>query len=286
MFSNRPNTQVVKSVLISSASVLVAVLLASLPPILAGEGLSGSESYNELTIAGLFRAIALSLLGVVFVALVLHRRLSGWTGFHRLFAFGVLSTCLGLFGYLAVGHFYDLQSFLSSFVPRESDWYSRHQLLMPLGFASLFVVFLHLVRTSQVRTVFILVTAGMVILNVSISSEYRLDALKQSSLLSQIDSKERDLKQFSQFVVIDNAELFNARGRLIRGYEFEAMLRRILRRDDIRAERYLNVLFDPSLLNPSKPTALLAISSGRGRLATHLQNEAVIDLAISSHEFP
>jgi hypothetical protein len=51
--------------------------------------------------------------------------------------FGLFILALGTCPYLAVGHFANLSDWITMWLPDNSDWDSRHQLLQGMGFALL-----------------------------------------------------------------------------------------------------------------------------------------------------
>jgi len=112
-----------------------------------------------------------------------------------------------------------------NFVPRASDWDSRQQLLLGLGFSLITVGFLELVPKNVAKNMFGFAVVVSVFLNFSFMRDYLMDWKKQTQIVSSIENLEIPLDSKIVMVVeSDAAKRFNARGRNIRNYEWEALL--------------------------------------------------------------
>jgi hypothetical protein len=186
-----------------------------------------------------------------------------------LIGWGFLSLAFGASAYMAGGHLVDLSDWIISFVPNFSDWDSRHQLLLPLGFSLIIVGALSGPAADNGRA---LKSAGVtafavisVILNFTFSQEYYLDSLKQNEVIDQFSELE-ELKTNSNLMISDDAFRFNARGRVLRPYEWEAMLAKSAHGDKeftVELTRFVRC-------DEFKPTLLLTVIGTNGRLESLL----------------
>jgi len=187
---------------------------------------------------------------------------------------GLCLTWIGMFPYMALGHFPNLNALLIGFVPGSSDWDSRHQLLMPLGLAVVIVGIFNWLNPRSLLRGTIVVGLLSSILNLSFSQEYYLDSIKTTRVIEALKSNEdvRDVK----FALIDDQALrFNARGRSIRSYEWDAMLRAANPNLDQGTDvlRYV----DCETLNPD---AIIVIQATNGKLKTLLTRDPGISITV------
>lgn len=192
--------------------------------------------------------------------------------------FGLFALSIGAFPYMVGGHLVDISDWLITFIPNFSDWNSRHQLLLPLGLALIIGGSLSLDSEKPLRwnssPTFSIVIIFCVVLNVTFAQEYFLDGKKQESILAEM-VKNEDLKNSTSILVDDSAVRFNARGRLIRSYEWEAMLEKVFG-DDSRKVTYLQYVNCEEF----QPDAILHISAPNGRLESTLRRSVDIDLRV------
>lgn len=175
--------------------------------------------------SGLVRAILLFVVG--FLILLWFRKFSNQESEiqirYLLIASGLLLLIVGAIPYLVAGHLVDVSAWMLNFVPRSSDWDSRHQLLLGLGFAVLVVGVIGDSSSILARHFRLFFLGICVVLNLTFMQGYFLDSLKQNEFITEI----RDYKLLakSEVVMIDDQAIrFNARGRGIRNYEWNAML--------------------------------------------------------------
>jgi hypothetical protein len=195
-----------------------------------------------------------------------------------LVSFGIFSLAIGAFPYMVGGHLVDISDWLIGFIPNHSDWNSRHQLLLPLGFALIIGGSLRLDTTKPLRwnssPVLSTIIACCVILNVTFAQEYFLDGKKQDSIMAAMADNE-DLKYVSSILIDDTAVRFNARGRLIRSYEWEGMMQKVFG-DDSRKVSYLQYVNCAEF----KPDSILRISAPNGRLESTLRGNVAINISV------
>jgi hypothetical protein len=196
-----------------------------------------------------------------------------------LIGWGVLSLAFGASAYMAGGHLVDLSDWIISFVPNFSDWDSRHQLLLPLGFSLIFVGALSGPAADNGR---VLKSAGVmtfavisVILNFTFSQEYYLDSLKQKEVMAKFSQLD-ELKANTNLMVSDEAIRFNARGRILRPYEWEAMLAKSVHGD----KEFVVQLTDFVRCDEFKPTLILTIDGTNGRLESLLTGKLGIQVQV------
>lgn len=185
-------------------------------------------------------------------------------------AVGLVLFWLGVFPYMALGHFPNLRSFLIGLVPGESDWDSRHQLLTPLGLAILFVGavnFFQVARRVQVVKFALVICAA---LSFTFTHEYYLDAIKTQGVIAAFSGL--DLPRSTASVLIDDqATRFNARGRRIRPYEWDGMMNMATKSSSIKTD--VIGFVDCSTTDPE---FVLTIRSTHGRLRTLVTRDAGI----------
>ena len=187
---------------------------------------------------------------------------------------GLLLTWLGMFPYMALGHFPNLNSLLIGFVPGASDWDSRHQLLMPLGLGLTIVGIFNFLNPSRLWHGVLVVCGVSTLLNMTFSQEYYLDSIKTQRIIEAFESNE-DIDQVKFALIDDQALRFNARGRSIRSYEWDYMLKAanpgLQQTTDVL--RYV----DCSVLSPD---SIIVIQASNGKLETLLTRDPGITVSV------
>jgi hypothetical protein len=189
---------------------------------------------------------------------------------------GVFSVSIAAFPYILGGHLVDISDWLIAFIPNFSDWDSRHQLLLPFGLSLIFAGSMKMDKTEKltlkIYPALTTLLAMFVVLNFTFAQEYFLDSRKQTAVVEAMVSNP-DLKSVQLVLVDDQAVRFNARGRLIRSYEWEGMLHKALGSNRIQVSylQYVNC-------NEFQPDAILHINSPSGRLESTLRGKVAIDL--------
>jgi hypothetical protein len=228
---------------------------------------------------GIIRAIM--FIAMCSIPLVLYLASSRYSRIKRpslLVAVGCFAISIAAFPYMLGGHLVDISDWLISFIPNFSDWHSRHQLLLPLGIALIVVGSMKMEKVEKPKwnTYPVLTTllAVFVVLNVTFAQEYFLDSRKQAAIIEAMTSNS-DLKSVQTVLIDDQAVRFNARGRLIRSYEWEKMLEKALGNDRIKVS-YLQYMDCTEF----QPDAILHINSPNGRLESTLRGKVAIDLSV------
>jgi hypothetical protein len=192
--------------------------------------------------------------------------------------FGLIAISVGAFPYMVGGHLVDISDWLIAFIPNFSDWNSRHQLLLPLGISLIVCSSLKIDSDEpfnwKLSPVFSTMIAFCIVLNITFAQEYFLDGKKQDSIMEAMANNE-DLRNSTSILIDDSAVRFNARGRSIRSYEWEAMLEKVFG-DDSRKVSYLQYVNCAEF----QPDAILHISAPNGRLESTLRRNVVIDISV------
>lgn len=189
--------------------------------------------------------------------------------------FGVLTVWIGIFPYMSLGHFANLESMLIAFVPGQSDWDSRHQLLMPLGLAFIVIGLMNMLNLKNITRLVIPVLMVYSILNFSFTQEYLLDSIKTEALARKIQATP-ELGKFKLLLVDDQTLRFNARGRSIRSYEWDALFSKSRSQSHPKSEIYRYVD-----CKNVRPDGILTITAQRGRLSTLIFRDPKIIFSIT-----
>ena len=193
-----------------------------------------------------------------------------------LFSLSFLVIAFGAAAYIASGRLVDISEWMLNFVPRASDWDSRHQLLLGVGIA-LFVSTLLMTIEKSVRTrVFVGFIAVCVVLNFSMMQGYYFDAQKQNEVVS-ILSKFDEISEWKSVVVADKADVYNARNRDIRSYEWEQMIVKAGGNKDVAVVTSIQ----PCLTEQIQESAvLLLVESGQGRFTSMIKGGVGLTIGV------
>jgi hypothetical protein len=238
------------------------------------------NSYNTPQIQGTVRGSAILMLFAipVFLNLIELRKRKSVSTSRLLIGVGLFATGVAAFPYQTGGFLGGISDWMINFVPNYSDWNSRHQLFLPLGLALItYGVLSRLTSYDSKDSLNVglwVVVSVCVLLNITFSQEYFLDAKKQSSIISQI-AMNKDLLKYRNIFVDDSAIRFNARGRSIRSYEWDGMFDKALGEQDwnIREIQYVEC-------DDFQPELILRISSPDGRLKSTLLRNVVINIGL------
>lgn len=239
-----------------------------------------TDGYNTIQLAFLVRAIVVgSLLMLPLLNLLSRRRLKqAVTRESWQLSLGFAVLAVGTFPYLAVGHFPNLSDWILPFLPNESDWNSRHQLLQPFGVALILLAIARMFEARMRYVVSIILTVS-VGLNIATYSNYYLDAVKQDEVISAIASVQSELTGISSAIISDKTQRFNARGRTIRPYEWSAMFGRALR-DQITVD-YGDIAF----CRDENPSRIITITASHGRLKSLFVGKIGLDVKVANLTF-
>lgn len=234
-----------------------------------------TDGYN--TIRGAFLARALLIGALLLLPLVIVTR--RWLAQRRadratiLLVVGLGLLAAGTFPYLAVGHFPNFSDWVLPFLPDQSDWNSRHQLLQPFGFAFIVASIVGPQGNPRlIRTVFFL--SACLSVNLATYSQYYLDSLKQAEILRALSSNEAAFENTTAVAVRDYAVDFNARGRVVRPYEWAAMIQR---------STGANIVSDADtreFCKEESPRLLVSVSPIGGRMESLLRRKALVNVEI------
>jgi hypothetical protein len=232
--------------------------------------------YFTPSASGSLRAIAIFM--VTFIVFVVTRWKSetnqlGWRTQDKLALSAVLFS-VGSFAYMASGRLLDISEWMLNFVPSSSGWESRHQLLLGLGFALAIAVVIDSIKIDIQKSVFVILITACVVLNVSTTSGYYLDSLKQKEFIAAVSEIDGLVKDGS-VVVIDHTDWLNARGRSIRPYEWKAMLHKATDGIDIEVVDVPEICSEPDkIVNQT----VLVIDAPSGRLRALLNRKVNLSI--------
>lgn len=187
---------------------------------------------------------------------------------------GLVVTWVGMFPYMALGHFPNLNSLLIGFVPGASDWDSRHQLLMPLGLAIVIVGSFNALNSARLLRGVLVVGLLSTLVNLTFSQEYLLDSIKTDRIIRQFETND-DIQGVRVALIDDQALRFNARGRAIRSYEWDAMLHAA--NPDLNQQTDILRYVDCSALTPD---AIITVTASHGKLRTLLTRDPGISVSV------
>ena len=191
------------------------------------------------------------------------------------FLVGILLIWVGMFPYMTLGHFPNLSSILLGFVPGASDWDSRHQLLMPLGMGIATIgVFNYFGSSKLVRGV-AAVCSISILINFTIQQDYYLDSIRTKHIITALQ-RTTELDNVEILLVNDQALRFNARGRFIRSYEWDGILKAAKPELNISSDYYRYVDCESI-----RPDAILTITANNGKLRTLLTGNPSINIAVT-----
>lgn len=263
-------------------SVLAIVNRYLLSSLVVHLGFAGADDgYNSIKLPFLVRAVLfgglLSTPLIAGLARDLLRRESSSRSSVGLFEVALFVLALGTFPYLAAGHFANLSDWITVWLPDNSDWDSRHQLLQGFGFALLGAAFLETVRIKFAGRYVIVLVVACLVLNTSTYANYYVDGLKQRDFMAELRSKEDELSDINVFQILDEARDVNARGRGVRDYEWEGMLTQVLGRPV--------EIFQPIPIKPGCSTEVLGkslkIRKISGRMRAILTRGQIVSVELS-----
>ena len=234
-----------------------------------------TDGYNTIQVAFLLRAVfftSLLLIPLMVLVVKLQRKIAVSREF-VLLSIGFATLGAGTFPYLAVGHFANLSDWILPFLPDESDWNSRHQLLQPFGIALIILAAAKMLQKRQRALLFAMISIS-VVLNIAIYSGYYLDWMKQREFIAQMSESRELLIEAKSIVLVDEALRFNARGRGVRSYEWTAMVNRATD---------LSIVVDGNSIQfceENSPSHLVTVSADQGRLRSLISGRIGISIAV------
>jgi hypothetical protein len=238
------------------------------------------RDYFTPGLSGLIRAFVILLV----VCLVCVRSASRKEKDHEqrtmnvLFSLSLLILAFGASAYIASGRLVDVSEWMLNFVPRASDWESRHQLLLGIGISLFVSTLLMCINDKRRPKVFAGFATLCVMLNFSMMQGYYFDARKQKEFVSLMSNIE-DISDWKSVVIADKANVYNARNRDIRSYEWEQMI--------IKAGGNEKVVVmtstQPCATDQNQESAVLVLmESSQGRLASMVKGEVGLRIRVTS----
>ncbi len=191
---------------------------------------------------------------------------------------GITITAIGASPYIVGGHLVDISDWLIAFVPRSSDWDSRHQLLLGLGISVTIAGVVGSIDSTFKRQCLAVLFGLCVMWNVTYMHSYYLDALKQDQVIAAIQIKD-ELKNSRVIMINDLTDRYNARGRFYRSYEWEGMLAKAFGANSISAISGKSYIDCSDALIPD---TLLTIVALNGRLESTVTRDIGIELIVES----
>jgi hypothetical protein len=196
---------------------------------------------------------------------------------YLLITLGTILVIIGAAPYIVAGHLVDVSEWMLNFVPRASDWSSRHQLLLGLGLAVIIVGILGELNSRFKRQLVFAIIGICVLLNATFMHAYFLDSLKQDQFIDAI-RQDTELSLSKVIMIDDQAERFNARGRFVRYYEWDAMFGSAYGNDSKHTISGLSYVDCASDLIPD---TLLTITATNGRLKATLLRDIGINIGVT-----
>lgn len=236
--------------------------------------------YYTPSFVGVIRALLVLGLSMVIVILSVVRNHSQkyvW-GSHNNLALAIFVTVLGSTAYMAAGRLVDISEWMLNFVPRASDWESRHQLLLGLGISFLISTVIISSNIEVQKVTLLGVLALCIVLNLSMMQGYFLDSLKQQQIITQLANLDK-ANTWNSVTVIDEATIFNARGRGIRSYEWEAMIQAATGNHHVVVSTSLPVCSSDQQQHVSE---LLIVRSSRGRFSATFRRNPGINISLGT----
>ena len=227
----------------------------------------------SLQFSGVVRAILLATICII----IIFWYLRVWSldnnegNKYLLITLGLVAIVVGAMPYIVAGHLVDVSEWIDNFVPRSSEWDSRHQLLLGLGFAVLITAFFGEFDTLFRKRAKRVLVLSCVVLNFAFMHAYYLDSLKQSEFIAAIGDNP-ELLVSSVVMIDDTAIRFNARGRGIRTYEWDAMLQRALPEHKIVSVDHSYV----DCLSQLIPDSIVTITASNGRFKATILSDVGI----------
>jgi hypothetical protein len=194
-----------------------------------------------------------------------------------LISLGIILVIVGAAPYIVAGHLVDVSEWMFNFVPRASDWSSRHQLLLGLGLAVIIVGILGELESKFKRNLVFAIIGICILLNATFMHAYFLDSLKQDQFIEEI-KQNTDLSASKVIMIDDQAERFNARGRFVRNYEWDSMFVSAFGND---VKHSISGLSYVDCASDLIPDTLLTITATNGRLKATLLRDIGINIGVT-----
>lgn len=187
---------------------------------------------------------------------------------------GLQLIALGSFPYITSGRLVDISEWMINFVPRLSDWESRHQLLLGLGLSLIIVGLFSSADSITSKQGVKLIMFSCVTLNFTFMHSYWLDYRKQTEII-EIMAESYVVAEGKVIMFNDLALNYNARGRRYRWYEWHGMLQRSFgdSKRSVADFEYLDCGAENLV-----PDVLVTINTTQGRLRSTISNSLGIQI--------
>lgn len=230
--------------------------------------------------SGLLRAMLLLFVCAAMIYWFLKTRAKGSSESTRyaIVVSGITVTAIGASPYIIGGHLVDISDWLIAFVPRASDWDSRHQLLLGLGLSITVAGVAGSIDSSFKRRMLAVFFGLCVMWNVTYMHSYYLDSLKQDQVVAALQ-RSGELKSSRVIMINDLADRFNARGRQYRSYEWNGILAEAFGDDSKSAISPMSFV---QCDDPLIPDTLLTITARNGRFESTVSRDLGIELSVQS----
>ena len=232
-------------------------------------------AYYSPTVSGIIRGLLIMSVSTSLLGWAIWRFRETRDTRQIMIALGSVLITLGAFPYITSGRLVDVSEWMLNFVPRASDWDSRNQLLLGIGSALLITGLAGPIDSKFKKRAITVLCGSCVFFNFTYMQGYLLDAKKQEEvihLLSQSDV----VREGHVIMINDLAVRYNARGRLVRTYEWDGMLNRAFGETTYKSTYYEYI--DCSNPELPIPDVLLTIDSDNGRFKSLLTNRVGIKI--------
>lgn len=232
-------------------------------------------AYYSPTLLGIIRGLFIMLIYTSFFGWTIWRFRGSRDTRHFMIALGAVLITLGAFPYITSGRLVDVSEWMLNFVPRASEWDSRNQLLLGIGLALLITGLVGPIDSKFKKKAIAVVFGLCVFLNLTFMQGYMLDAMKQKQVIDVL-SKSDVVREGHIIMVNDLAERYNARGRSVRTYEWDGMLKKAFGDGSRTSADYGYV--DCNNPDAKPPDVLVTINSANGRFKSLLTRNVGIYL--------
>ena len=193
---------------------------------------STGREYHEVTDNKIIGFLKFLLLVAVF--LVVLSLLYRWSkqSYKKPILLLIVGFCVMFVGYLPyvfyglVGYGFDVPMVYLIVMLGRSDWFSRHQILQPLGFSIVLIGLVGLLPSFMkmfTNQIIAAVLAVSVVFNLAFGFEYVVDYVKQREVVTHL-KKNGENESISGFMFIDQTTLLNARGRVYRYRDWQGLV--------------------------------------------------------------
>ena len=232
-------------------------------------------SYYSPKISGTIRGLLIMLVSTSLLGWAIWRFRESRDTRPILITLGSALITLGAFPYITSGRLVDVSEWMLNFVPRASDWESRNQLLLGIGSALLITGLVGPIDSKFKKRAVTVLFGSCVFLNFTFMQGYMLDAKKQEEVIHLLSNS--DIVREGHVIMInDLAVRYNARGRLLRTYEWDGMLNRAFGETNYKSAYYEYI--DCSNSEIPVPDVLVTIDSSNGRFKSLLTNHVGINI--------